>query len=164
MIPPNLIAYGVAAALLFGSGAYTGGKLTSNHYKAKEADRLKETADAMAAMVKRANEISKADSEAAKRSEQIRQQTRIRQQEKDHALELEAVRNHKPECRITDTQLRLFNGAIDDANGVSEAPTSSSLPSGLRSHATDERSGGQGRMGLGLKGNQRIWRMSLEAS
>lgn len=114
---------------------------------------------AMQAMIERHNELAKADADAAAAAEKKRQARRVKDMEVRHELELEAARNHRPECAWTDLERGLLNDLIDSANG--QAHASPGVPDGLRPPAAapgSERPGGQG---LGGKRGFRFWRMSL---
>lgn len=146
---------------IFLAGAVAGGKVVQNHYKAKEADRLKAVAEAMTAMVNRANELSAKDVQETRKAEQTRQATRLRQQEKEHELELAAAFNHKPDCNISADEHRLLNDLIDNANGKKDA--ASGVRDSLRLATSLEWSEGHGRSHVGVQGDTELRRVSQQA-
>lgn len=85
--------------------------------KVTKADYEQASQEAMVAMIDRHNELAKADRDAAVKAEQVRQAWRLKRQEKQHELELEAARNHRPECDWTEREVSLLNDIVDSANG-----------------------------------------------
>lgn len=138
----------------FLSGYRIGAKATAGEYE-------KAAGKAMTAMIERHNELAEADVEAAVAAEKKRQQWRIKLLEGAHELELEAARNHRPECAWTDVERRLLNDLIDGANGKEGAP--GGLPDGLRPPAASDGQPGPRREGVGGARSWRLWRMSVEA-
>jgi len=138
----------------FLSGYRIGAKATAGEYE-------KAAGKAMTAMIERHNELAAADVKAAEKAEKQRQERRVNQQEKRHDLELEAERNHRPECAWTDGERGLLNGLVDSANG--KTPAAGGVPDGVRPLAAPPGGDGSGGQGLGGKRNFRFWRMSEPA-
>lgn len=136
------------------SGYRIGAKATAGEYE-------KAAGKAMTAMIERHNELAKADTAAAVKAETARQAQRANQQEKRHALELEAERNHRPECAWTDGERGLLNDLVDSANG--KTPAAGGVPDGVRPLAAPPGGDGSGGQGLGGKRGLRFWRMSQPA-
>ena len=129
--------------------------------KVTKADYEQAANEAMTAMITRHNEQAEADRKSAVKAEEARQKARINRLEKRHALDLEAARNHRPECSWTDIEQRLLNDLIDSANGKETAP--GGVPDGLRPPAATDGKDGSGGQGLGRKRGFKLWRMSIEA-
>ena len=138
----------------FLSGYRIGAKATAGKYE-------KAANEAMTAMIERHNETAKADRDAAVKAEQARQQARLNQQEKRHALEMEAASNHRPECSWSDLERGLLNDLVDSANG--KTPAAGGVPDGVRPLAAPPGGDGSGGQGLGGKRGLRFWRMSQPA-
>lgn len=137
----------------FLSGYRIGAKATVGEYE-------KAAGKAMTAMIERHNELAAADVKAAEKAEKQRQERRVTQLEKRHALELEAARNHRPECSWSELERGLLNDLIDSANGAANAP--GGVPGGVRPPAAAAGQPGSGGQGLGGQRGFRFWRMSVE--
>ena len=147
----------LALVLIIGgflSGYRIGVKATKGEYEAAASKAMK-------AMIERHNELAKADTEAAVKAEKQRQDRRVTQLEKRHALELEAARNHRPECSWSELERGLLNDLIDSANGQADA--ASGMRNGVRQPAAPHGIDGSGGQGLGGKRSFRFWRMSEPA-
>ena len=147
----------LALVLIIGgflSGYRIGVKATKGEYEAAASK-------AMTAMIERHNELAKADTAAAVKAETARQAQRANQQEKRHALEMEAASNHRPECSWSDLERGLLNDLVDSANG--RAPAAGRVPDGVRQPAAPHGIDGSGGQGLGGKRSFRFWRMSEPA-
>lgn len=138
----------------FLSGYRIGAKATAGEYE-------KAAGKAMTAMIERHNELAAADVKAAEKAEKQRQERRVTQLEKRHALELEAARNHRPECSWSDLERGLLNDLVDSANGQADA--ASGMRNGVRPPAAAPGFDGSGGQGLGGKRGFRFWRMSQPA-
>lgn len=138
-------------ALMVGSG-FTGYR---QGYKATKAEYEAAAREAMTAMIVRHNELAKADADAAIAVEKKRQERRIKNLEARHELELEAARNHRPECSWSERERGLLNDLVDGANG--KAPAASSVSDGLRQPAAPAGSDRQGSKGVGWFGRFKFW-------
>lgn len=111
MLNPYLwLGFVVMLALSGFTGYRQGVKVTKADYE--ESARM-----AMVAMIDRHNELAEADRKAAVEAEKKRQGKRIKDMEAQHELELEAARNHRPECDWSEREVSLLNGIVDSANG-----------------------------------------------
>ena len=76
----------------------------------------------MQALIERHNELAKADTAAAMKAEKDKQSRITKSMEAQHAMELEAARNSKPECAWDDNERILLDGSINLQNGDSANP------------------------------------------
>ncbi len=125
--------------------------------KVTKADYEQAAQVAMTAMITRHNELADADIKAAVKAEQQRQSRRVKDLEVRHELELEAVRNHRPECDWSIVERGLLNDLIDSANG--QAPAASSVSGGVRQPAAPDGEVGSGSEGVGWWGRIKLWGM-----
>jgi hypothetical protein len=146
-------------ALLFIIGGFLSGYRIGAKATAGEYERA--AGQAMTAMIDRHNELAKEDAGAAAAAEKRRQERRIRQMEVQHELELEAMRNHRPECTWTERERGLLNDLIDSANGGAHA--AGGVSDGLRPPPAAAGGNGRGGEGLGRARRGKLWRMSVEA-
>lgn len=155
MLNPSLwLGFLVMLALAGFSGYRHGVKVTTNEHAA-------EAGKAMTAMIDRHNELASADIKAAVVAETARQDRRRKNMEAEHELQLEAERNHRPECVWTERARGLLNDIIDRANGAQDA--AAGVSDGLRLPPAPAGSAGPRREGLGGAGGGRLWRMPVEA-
>lgn len=147
----------LAMILVVGSGylGYRHGVNTTNDKRDAQVVKVMEK------MIERHNELAEADVDAAVAAEKKRQQWRIRQVEAQHELELEAERNHRPECDWSERERGLLNNLIDGANGKEDA--AAGVPDGLRPPSASDGQPGPRREGVGGARSWRLWRMSVEA-
>lgn len=101
--------------------------------KVTKADYEESARTVMVAMIDRHNELAEADIKAAVEAEKKRQGKRIKDMEAQHELELEAARNHRPECDWSERERGLLNDIIDRANG--KEATAPGVSDGLRQPA-----------------------------
>lgn len=149
MLNPYLwLGFVVMLALSGFTGYRQGVKVTKADYE--ESARM-----AMVAMIDRHNELAEADRKAAVEAEKKRQGKRIKDMEAQHELELEAARNHRPECDWSERERGLLNDIIDRANG--KEATAPGVPDGLRQPAAPVGEFGSGSKGLGWKGRFKFW-------
>ncbi len=125
--------------------------------KVTKADYEQAAQVAMTAMITRHNELADADIKAAVKAEQQRQSRRVKDLEVRHELELEAVRNHRPECDWSEREHGLLNDLVDRANGKADAAPG--VPDGMRQPAAPLGADGQGREGVGWWGRIKLWGM-----
>lgn len=144
----------VMLALSGFTGYRHGVKVTQGEYQSA-------TVKAMTAMIERHNELSEADRKAIVAAERARHAWRAKQLEKAHELELEASRNHRPECSWSDIERGLLNEIIDGANG--QASAAGGVPDGVRPDAQADGAERQGGQGLDRPRGLRFWRMPVEA-
>lgn len=105
----RLYFYIAAVVALFGSGAYTGYKLTSDHYQAKQAVEL-------SAAIEQANAQAKIDMENAVKANQIIDDIRLKGVQARSKARI-ALDKH-PEIRDTKIPQDVID-AWNEANGVS---------------------------------------------
>ncbi len=150
MLNPYLwLGFVIMLALAGFSGYRQGVKVTKADYE--QAAQV-----AMTAMIDRHNELADADRKAVIEAEKQRQAQRLKRMEAQHALELEAARNHNPACSWTADEQRLLNDLVDGANG-GKAPAPGGVSDGMRQPSApdgEKRPGGQG---LGWFGRFKFW-------
>lgn len=144
----------LAFILMLAGAGFTGYR---QGVKATKADYEEAARVAMTAMIDRHNELAEQDRKAAVDAEKRRQQKRIKDMEAQHALELEAERNHRPECDWSDGERGLLNDIIDRANGREATP--GGVPDGVRQPAATVGEHGSGGQGLGWAGRLKFWRV-----
>lgn len=142
------LGFVVMLALSGFTGYRQGVKVTKADYE--ESARM-----AMVAMIDRHNELAEADRKAAVEAEKKRQGKRIKDMEAQHELELEAARNHRPECNWSERERGLLNDIIDRANG--KEATAPGVPDGVRQPAAPVGEFGSGGKGLGWKDRLKFW-------
>lgn len=147
----------VIAALLIGAG-FTGYR---QGVKATKADYEQSANEAMTAMIDRHNELAKDDIAAVVRAEKRRQVQRIAGMERQHELEREATRNHRPECDWSERERGLLNDIIDRANG--KEATAPGVPDGVRPADAAAGDDGQRSESVGWWGRIKLWGMQKPA-
>lgn len=151
MLNPYLwLGFIVVLALSGFTGYRQGVKVTKAEYE--ESARM-----AMVAMIDRHNELAEADIKAAVDAEKKRQARRVKNMEAQHELDLEATRNHRPECAWSERERGLLNDIIDRANGKEAA--AGSVPYGVRQPAAPDGEVGSGSEGVGWWGRIKFWRV-----
>lgn len=129
--------------------------------KATRAEYETAAVKAMTVMIARHNELAKQDADAAVKAEKQRQARRVKDLEVRHELELEAVRNHRPECSWSERERGLLNDIIDRANG--KEATAPGVPDGVRQPAAPVGEFGSGSEGVGWWGRIKLWGMQKPA-
>lgn len=140
--------------IMLAGSAFTGYR---QGVKATKAEYEEAARVAMVAMIDRHNELAEADIKAAVEAEKKRQGKRIKDMEAQHELELEAARNHRPECDWSERERGLLNDIIDRANGKEAAAPG--VPDGMRQPAATVGEFGSGGQGLGWKDRLKFWRV-----